>query len=156
MRVKTKANQEGHAKTTKVGQASITKLLKENGDVGQVSIGGKGGVGSSFSRGDDGVVSKDNNGMKARIGPGTSQPRKNKVALNLKSQVRFKTVKNDARSGGTLLLLSMPLLCDSINVINSEAHLEENTCGGPKEIVEKVTVSVCWMGPPLWGHGCPL
>ncbi|KAJ1424300.1 hypothetical protein SESBI_11746 [Sesbania bispinosa] len=91
----------GFSKSRKVGQTASIETQKESGEV---SIGGKGAVGSISKSGQDGKVIKNLTGSKPHTWPEMNLDLKKKVGINLKSQVRFKIIKSVARPfGGTCL-----------------------------------------------------
>ncbi|KAJ1430178.1 HEAT repeat-containing protein 1 [Sesbania bispinosa] len=68
------------------------------------------------------------------IGP--SQVTKRNMGLNLRSQVRFKTIKSAARKSGPFPSLSMPLMSDTFKEINKNVQHDGPDTTGVQDDVE--------------------
>ncbi|KAJ1431368.1 Endonuclease/exonuclease/phosphatase superfamily [Sesbania bispinosa] len=74
---------------------------------------------------------------------GPSQVTKRNMGLNLRSQVRFKTIKSVARKSGPFPSLSMPLMSDTFKVINKNVQHDGPNAAGVQDDVE-----ICNSRPP--------
>ncbi|KAJ1400564.1 Anthranilate synthase component II [Sesbania bispinosa] len=106
-------------------------VMPISGQVGTKSVGPVLNSENVFRNDKDVVNSKSADVPQAPI-IGPAQQYKRKMGLNLKSLVRFKSVKTAARKSGSFPILSMPLLHDTINVASRGTPEDEPHPPRPK------------------------